>query len=190
MRASAAMVVGKDVVVSATVGVSFRGRSFWARDVSLSIFAYEILSLRPDTTDKEWLSDVLRELSVVGRLGADFGLNLDLLDPPLNDEQAGILICIVRHAVRRLELRRTITDAEAATMVFEPDRSVGFEPDCRVIWRSEDEVSTAPIVELGNALIKLLDGTLPQPPKGTWWAFGWKDFRTIQMRTSGAGFTG
>jgi hypothetical protein len=51
-------------------------------------------------------------------------------------------------------------------------------------------VSTAPIVELGEALIKLLDGTLPRAPEGTWWAFGWTTFRTFEMRDTGPGFSG
>ena len=42
---------------------------------------------------------------------------------------------------------------------------------------------TVPIVDLGEALLQLVDGRLPPAPPGTWWMIGFADERTtIAMR--------
>ena len=45
------------------------------------------------------------------------------------------------------------------------------------------EVLTAPIIELGRAIIALMSGNLPRPPKGETWFYGTPTGRsTIGMR--------
>jgi hypothetical protein len=158
--------------VSATVPVECGGRGIWARHVSLSLLSYEFLAAAPDTEGMPWLADLLEQLQVVGRVGGDLCLDLNL---GLDDEQRKILSGMIEDAMRRLERRGVITAAEAAGMQLAPG-----DP---VIWRGEDRVATTPIVELGGALIALMAGTLPSAPAGTWWSIGWDGgWQTIRMR--------
>ena len=52
--------------VSKTVAVEFRGRCFWAFDVSLSILLREAVVLGATTTDGDWLGPVLAEFAACG----------------------------------------------------------------------------------------------------------------------------
>jgi hypothetical protein len=73
----------------------------------------------------------------------------------------------VADAGRRLRRRGSITRAEASRWQVLDDEAV--------IWRGADAVDTAPIAELGDAIVELVRGTLPSPPPGTWWFFGVDD---------------
>jgi hypothetical protein len=43
-------------------------------------------------------------------------------------------------------------------------------------------IDAEPIARLGDAMINLIDGTLPAVPARTWWFFGSADQETISMR--------
>ena len=47
-----------------------------------------------------------------------------------------------------------------------------FADDVRIFPRAAKEVLTAPVIELGCAMIALLSGQLPEAPKGKAWFFG------------------
>jgi hypothetical protein len=54
--------------------------------------------------------------------------------------------------------------------------------DLHIFPRSNKEILTAPIIELGHAIIALVSGSLPRPPKGVAWFYGTPSGRsTIQM---------
>lgn len=49
--------------------------------------------------------------------------------------------------------------------------------DLRIYPRGATEVFTAPVIELGRAVIALVSGTLPEPPKRKAWLYGTEDGR-------------
>jgi hypothetical protein len=160
--------------MSKTTPVEFRGRGFWAFDVSLSILLAELIDVAEALGSDQrppWLAGALPTLRVHAVVGADFLFSPDL---GLEGGQLDELIGLVAEASRRLRQRRTVTAAEAAQWQVLDDHTV--------IWRPAAAVETAPIAELGQAIIQLLQGTLPSPPPGTWWYFGLSGGpRTIAM---------
>jgi hypothetical protein len=161
--------------MSKTTPVTFRGRGFWAFDVSLSILLAELIDLAeglgPDQRPP-WLAGALPTLRVHAIVGADFQFSPDL---GLEDGQLDGLVALFAEASRRLRLRRTVTAAEAAQWRVLDDQTV--------LWRPAAAVETAPIAELGEAIIRLLRGTLPPAPPGTWWCFGLSGGpQTVAMR--------
>ena len=50
--------------------------------------------------------------------------------------------------------------------------------DLHLSSRGAPKVFTAPVVELGRAIIALVEGTLPAPPSGTAWFYGVPQGRT------------
>ena len=149
--------------MSKTTPVQFRGRGFWAFDVSLSILLAELIdtaeALGPDQRPP-WLAGALPTLRVHAAV-ADLAFSPDL---GLEDGQLDEVVALIAEASRRLRQRRTVTAAEAVQWRVLDNHTV--------LWRSADAVDTAPIAELGEAIIQLLRGTLPSPPPGTWWYFG------------------
>jgi hypothetical protein len=161
--------------MSKTTPVQFRGRSLWAFDVSLSILLAELIDIAEALSPQQrppWLPGALPTLRVHAVVGADLQFNPDL---DLEDGQLDELISLIAQATRRLRQQRTVTAAEAAEWRVLDNRPV--------LWRSADAVDTAPIAELGEAIIQLLQGTLPPSPPGTWWYFGLSGGpRTVAMR--------
>jgi hypothetical protein len=164
----------KDATMSKTTPVEFRGRSFWAFDVSLSILLAELIDIAEALSPEQrppWLADALPTLRVHAAVG-------DLLFSPdlgLEDGQLDELVALIAQATRRLRQRRTVTAAEATEWRVLDNHTV--------LWRSAAAVDTAPIVELGEAVMQLLQGSLPPPPPGMWWYFGLSGGpRTVAMR--------
>jgi hypothetical protein len=150
--------------MSKTASVSFRERNLWAYDVSLSILLAELINVITDLDPGQyqgWLADLLPDLRRHAVVGADFHLDLDL---GLTDPQRDHLLTLIAAATERLRQRETITAAEAADWEVLDGHTV--------IWRSAPAVGTSPIAELGEAITALVRGTLPDPPRGTWWLFG------------------
>jgi hypothetical protein len=58
--------------------------------------------------------------------------------------------------------------------------------DLRIHPRGATEVLTAPVVELGRAVVALISGTLPGPPTDKAWLYGTDEARqTLGMRNPG-----
>jgi hypothetical protein len=164
--------VREDGPVSKTVAVEFRGRSFWAFDVSLSILLHETVLIGARTTDGDWLAPVLAELRHAAIRGSTGMLDLDL---GLTDEQRQVVVRLIEQAGERLSQRELITASEAAQLEI--------EPSVRVLWRPADAVPTEPILDLSKALAALVRGTLPHAPAGHWWFIGLdSDWQIIGMR--------
>jgi hypothetical protein len=158
--------------VSKTVAVEFRGRCFWAFDVSLSILLRETVVLGARTTDGDWLGPVLAELRHAAIGGSTRGLDLDL---GVTDEQRQVVVRLIEQAGERLSQREFITASEAAQLEIEPGVTVS--------WRPADAIPTEPIVDLSKALSALVRGTLPHAPAGHWWCIGQDiDWQVIGMR--------
>jgi hypothetical protein len=150
--------------MSKTVPVSFRGRNLWAFDVSLSVLLAELIGVMeglPPAETAGWPKNLLHDLRVHAICGADLHFDLDL---GLTDGQRHRLLELIAEANRRVRHRGTITAAEAAAWEVLDGHSV--------IWRSALVMDTAPIVELGEALTALVQGSLAYPPAGSRWFFG------------------
>jgi hypothetical protein len=86
-------------------------------------------------------------------------------------------IALVEQACAAVGARNSIPAEEVVRWTF-----VG---DLRISPRGAKEVLTAPVVELGRAMIALLLGELPEAPKGEAWFYGTPDGRsTIRMNAS------
>ena len=114
-------------------------------------------------------------------MGADLHLALDQLSTssaPIStywQQFLELLTDVLSEAAARLRSRTVITAADAATWQLTPGQTV--------IWRGAAELPTQPIAELADAMIALIDGTLPTPPAHTWWLYGHLDgIQTVQMK--------
>jgi hypothetical protein len=129
----------------------------------------------------DWLRSVAAELRVHATVGADLHLALDQLSTspaPISSyrqQYIELLTDVLNEAATRLRGLKTITAAEAATWQALPGRAV--------IWRGATELPTQPIAKLAEAIIALIDGTLPKPPEHTWWLYGHPGGRqTVEMK--------
>jgi hypothetical protein len=110
----------------------------------------------------------LKEAAHSWRIGAVlYGLHIE---ESWSVEQLELFKRLVLEACELMQTRETISSAEieAWPMI----------DDLRIFTRGAKEVSTAPVVELGRAVVCLLEGSLQTPPAGTWWCFGFPDGRT------------
>jgi hypothetical protein len=90
------------------------------------------------------------DLRVHAIVGADFHLDLDL---GLTDQQRQQLLELIAEVCRRLSERETVTAAEAASWEVLDGQTV--------TRRSAAALATSAIAELGEAMIELVRGTLP-----------------------------
>jgi hypothetical protein len=90
-------------------------------------------------------------------------------------DSVDLLITLIDEANRRLAARGTITAVEvAAWNVLDGDT---------IDLRGAQVVDLAPVIELGQATIQLVQGTLPPAPAGTWWLYGFPGGpHTVTMR--------
>jgi hypothetical protein len=125
-----------------------------------------------DQAKTEWLSSAIeswREACI-----PDFGLTLD---PSWSPAQLQTFIALAEEASAKLAKRALIPAEEIA----------GWRvlDDLRTYTRGANEVLTAPVIELGRAIIALVSGELPEAPNGTAWCYGTPEGRqTIGMRSS------
>lgn len=154
--------------MSKTRPVGFAGHGeLWAYDAALSVLLAEVIRLGEAAPRPRWWDEQADELRIQATVS---DLYFELSSPT-----AGELAVLFEHAASALEQRGSLTPAEAAAW-----KVYGDEP---VIFRGEVPMDTAPIAELGLALVELIRGTLEDAPEGTWWYYGAPGGRrTIAMR--------
>jgi hypothetical protein len=79
-------------------------------------------------------------------------------------DQIETFVAIVEEACSRLEQRRAIPAPEIEAWNILDGQGV--------FPRGAIQVATAPVVELGRAIIALVRGSLPDAPPGTQWLYG------------------
>ena len=155
--------------MSKTKHVEYRDRWFWAYDVALSIFLKRLIDVAvPHTTTpgNEWLTEAISWWRVVAAV-PDYGLEVD---PAWSPAQTDIFIQLADQACGLLADRDYIAaDEISAWQILD---------DLRIYTRGESEVSTAPVVELGQAIIALVHGTAPAAPAEKTWLYGAPGGRT------------
>jgi hypothetical protein len=154
--------VKQRLAVSKTQFVKYANRCFWAYDVALGVFLKHLIDAAEASgeSDTAWLSSAVPSWRRVACI-SDFALMLDENWPATQRET---FVVLAETACTRLATRESIT----------ADEIVGWPllEDLRIFPRGAKEVHTAPVVELGRAIIALVSGELPEEPKGETWLYG------------------
>lgn len=163
-------------LVTATKVVDYARRGFWAYDVAAGVFIKYLLDAAEKSGEAHnpWLSEAIshwRVQAVVTECGFT-------LEESWSAEEREAFIALAEQACAEIATRDSIPVEEIV--------SWPFVDDLRIFPRTAaKEVRTAPIVELGQAIVGLVLGQLPEAPKGEAWFFGTPDGRsTIRMEPS------
>jgi hypothetical protein len=158
--------------MTATKGIKFEGRFFWAYDVAAGVFLKHLIdeAEASDHANEPWLLEAVSEWRVQAAI-TEFGLTLR---EQWSSPQRQTFITLAERACKKLATRQSIPANEIA--------SWPLVNELRIFPRSATEVLTAPIIELGHAIVELVSGKLPRPPKGEAWFYGTPTGRsTIRM---------
>lgn len=159
--------------MTATKAIRFEGRFFWAYDVAAGVFLKYLIdeAEASEQADEPWLSDAVSHWRVQAAI-TEYGLTLE---ERWSSAQRQTFLQLAEAACKKLAMRETITAKEIA--------SWRLTDKLRIFPRNVTEVPTAPVIELGRAIIALVSGNLPRPPEGEAWFYGTPSGRsTIQMR--------
>src|SRR5262249_40008236 len=121
-----------------------------------------------------WLSKAMSDWRTQAVI-VEFGFTIDEC---WSTRERTAFIALTEQACAAMEARQSIPVTESV--------SWPFVDDMRIFPRTNaKELSTAPFVELGRAIIALLLDQLPAPPKNEAWFFGTPEGRsTIKMQSS------
>ncbi len=161
--------------MSKTQSVTYADRGFWAYDVAVGVFLKYLIDAAQASREANapWLCDGVASWRVRAVI-SDYGLRFDGRWSP---EQRKTFIALAEEACAALVSRDSIPAKEIT--------SWSFVDDLRIHPRGANEVFTAPVIELGRAIIALLRDELPEAPKGEVWVFGTPTGRsTILMNPS------
>jgi len=163
--------------VSQTQFVEYRQSGFWAYDVALAIFLKHLIDVAAQQSlehEERWLAAVVQQCRVTARVN-DYGLTLG---EGWSAPQIDTFIRLARETCVRVARRESFPAAELeAWSILEGGG---------VFVRGAAEVLSGPIVELGEAIVKLIEGELPAAPAGTAWCYGSPSGRcTITMGPTG-----
>jgi len=149
--------------------VEYRDRGFWAYDVALGILLKHVIDIaeplaaNPNT---EWLASAVSDWRVPAAI-SDYGLEIN---KNWSATQLDVFVNLFDRACRSLNQRDAIDAEEIESwMILE---------DLYLSSRGAPKIFTAPVVELGRAIIALVEGTLPAAPSGTAWFYGVPQGRT------------
>jgi hypothetical protein len=149
--------------VSQTKYIEYQGRGFWAYDVSLAIFVkhlIEVAGRRTAVPGNEWLKKAISSWRIAAAV-PDYGLEIDA---EWSDEEISIFTELGEQTCKALTDRKRIAAGEIkAWKILE---------DVRIDTRGAAYVDTAPVVELGRAIVALVNGSLPSAPDGRTWIYG------------------
>jgi hypothetical protein len=161
--------------MSATRYVGYVDRGFWAYDVALGVFLKHLIDAAEASVHVKtpWLCAAISSWREVACI-PDYGLTLDV---NWSAEERQAFIALAEDASARLAKRASISAEEI----------VGWHllDDLHIFPRGAAEVLTAPVVELGRAIIELAYGKLPEAPDSEFWFYGTPTGRqTLRRRRS------
>jgi hypothetical protein len=148
--------------VSKTKLVEYGTQWFWAYDVALGIFLKHLIdaSEASDHANASWLRNDISSWQEVACI-QDFGL---AFDAGMSAAERQTLIILADKACSQLATREYIPAEEIVAWPL--------VDDLHICPRGATEVLTAPIVELGRAVMALISGELPEAPPGQTWLYG------------------
>ena len=148
--------------MSKTQFVRYGTQGFWAYDVALGIFLKHLIDAAEvsDQAKSSWLSEAISGWRAVACI-SDYGLTLDA---QWSAERRQAFLTLAEDACSRLAKRSAIPAEEIVAWPL--------LDDLRMDSRGAAEVLTAPVVELGRAIIALVSGELPEAPPGETWLYG------------------
>jgi hypothetical protein len=150
-----------EAIVSKTKLVEYDNRRFWTYDVALNIFLKHLIDAA-ETTDHgnpAWLANAISSWRLA--CVPDFSLTLDT---DLSSAQLQTFLALAEKACAKLAERESISSDEVGS--WEVLEGVSL------YTRGATEVMTAPVIELGRAIIELVLGQLPEAPAGQIWLYG------------------
>jgi hypothetical protein len=155
--------------MTATKGIEFGNRFFWAYDVAAGVFLKHLIDEAEASgqADVPWLSQALSDWRLQAAI-TELGLTLK---EDWSSAQKQTFIELAERACQKLALRESIPANEIA--------SWPLVDDLCIFPRGAKEVLTAPVIELGRAIIALVSGDLPQSPDGEVWFYGTPDGRSL-----------
>jgi hypothetical protein len=143
-----------------------------AYDVAAGVFLKYLIdeTEASEQANETWLSDAVSHWRVQAAI-TESGLTLE---EHWSSVQRQIFVKLAEAACKKLATRESIPAKEIANWPL--------TDELRIFPRSATEVLTAPIIELGHAIIALVSGNLPRPSKGEAWFYGTPTGRsTIRM---------
>jgi hypothetical protein len=150
--------------MSRTLFVDWHGDGFWVFDVVSAVFLKHLIDAATsylEEHDEPWLSHAISQWRFNAVCG-DAGL---FLDGSWSAERLAIFTRLAREACDTLSMRDKIpADEIQSWQMLEGERG-------RCFARGLPAVTTASAIRLGEAIIKLVNGNMPEPPAGTWWFF-------------------
>ncbi len=149
--------------MSKSKGIWYKNIGFFAYDVALGVLlkvVIDVAEARPPGAESAWLQEEISHWKVEA-----WAQDLSIwIDEDWSAKQTAIFASLVEAACTRLEARPTISSAEIV--------SWEFVDDGRICPRGATEVETGQVVELGRAILALIDGSLAEPPEGKNWYYG------------------
>lgn len=147
--------------MSKTKFIEYADRGFWAYDVTLNVFLKYLIDAAQtnEQANTEWLSTAISDWRLA--CVTDYGLTLDANWSPTQQQT---FLDLAEEACTRLAIRESIPAEEVV--------SWPILDDIRIFTRGATEVFTAPVIELGHAIIALVRGELPEAPEGQIWLYG------------------
>src|SRR5262249_45079298 len=134
---------------------------FWAYDVALDVFLKHLIDAAEasEGTNTAWLSTAISDWRLA--CVPDYGLTLDA---SWSAAQRQTFLALAEEACTRLATRESIPSEEIV--------SWPILDDIRIFTRGAAQVPTAPVIELGRAIIALVNRQLPEAPEGQIWLYG------------------
>jgi hypothetical protein len=161
--------------MSQTLFVEFRNDGFWAFDVVSAVFLKHLIDAAnscPERSTQAWLDCAIKHWRYTAVCG-DCGL---YLDDGWSIEQIATLTSLAREACQALAQRDEISAAEIESwQMLEGEHGRWFA-------RGLSRIKTASAKRQGEAIIALVNGTLPEPPTGTWWFFSVQEHAPIMRK--------
>jgi hypothetical protein len=148
--------------VSKTKFIRFGDQGFWVYDVAAGVFLKHLIDAAEASDQKHtaWLSECMKQWLLEACV-QDYGLDLDT---KWSAGQRQTYIALAEEACSRLATRESIPAEEIGNW--------DLGDNLHIFLRGATEVETAPVIELGRAIIALVSGQLPEPPEGKIWLYG------------------
>ena len=138
--------------MSQTLSVTYGDRGFWAYDFAVGVFLKYLIDAAQASGEANtpWLSEGVASWRVWAVV-SDYGLTLD---GRWSAEQRKTFIALAEQARATLATKDSIPAKEIT--------SWPFVDDLRIFPRGANEVFTEPVIELGRAIVALLNGELSE----------------------------